>query len=268
MLLPFCWFVLVLGLWILWLGLLVILQVVFGLGFDGFYFLSRGWEQVMSGRESCLLGVLSIELLIRYWSLLLALRLFLVMAVGGLFKIMRFMRMVIWDVWVCACCGACEMFLILGWVSGFMLSSYGFWKMLWVDLAGYCYEGLMVFMWVLSVLRLLGWWLKMFVWVWKIGECFRVERWGYGLHRPPILFSRYRGYFFNFCAADGETVFGFAVCFLWYVVVVSICCWSWGALAGSVVLVVIIVDVLGAIVAPAPCGSPGVCKLLRRLTVR
>ena len=49
----------------------------------------------MSGRESCLLGVLSIELLIRYWSLLLALRLFLVMAVGGLFKIMRFMRMVI-----------------------------------------------------------------------------------------------------------------------------------------------------------------------------
>ena len=32
--------------------------------------------------------------------------------------------------------------------------------------------------------------------------------------------------------------------------------------AGSVLLVVIIVDFVVAIVAPAPCGSPGVCKLL------
>lgn len=33
------------------------------------------------------------------------------------------------------------------------------------------------------------------------------------------------------------------------------------------VLDVIIVDIVMAIVAPAPCGSPGVCKLLRGLTV-
>jgi hypothetical protein len=41
------------------------------------------------GRESCLLGVLTVELLVRHWSLLQALRLFLVMAVGGLFKVVR-----------------------------------------------------------------------------------------------------------------------------------------------------------------------------------
>jgi hypothetical protein len=46
-------------------------------------------EQVMRSRESCLLGVLPVKLLIRHWSLLLALRLFLVMAVGGLFKVVR-----------------------------------------------------------------------------------------------------------------------------------------------------------------------------------
>lgn len=45
--------------------------------------------QVVSGWESCLLGVLPVELLIRHGSLLLALRLFLVMAVGGLFKVVR-----------------------------------------------------------------------------------------------------------------------------------------------------------------------------------
>lgn len=32
------------------------------------------------------------------------------------------------------------------------------------------------------------------------------------------------------------------------------------------VLVVVIVDVVVAIVAPAPCGSPGACKLLERFS--
>lgn len=78
MLLPFCWFVLGPGLWILRLGFLM-----------GLIFCREVVEQVMRGREGCLLGVLPVELLIRHWSLLLALRLFLVMAVGGFFKVVR-----------------------------------------------------------------------------------------------------------------------------------------------------------------------------------
>ena len=34
------------------------------------------------------------------------------------------------------------------------------------------------------------------------------------------------------------------------------------------VLVVVIVNVVVAIVAPAPCGSPGVCKLLQGLVMQ
>lgn len=82
---------LVLRLWILRLGLLGILPVVFvlSLGLMSLIFYREVVEQVMRGQESCLLGVLSVELPIRHWSLLLALRLFLVMAVGGFFKVVR-----------------------------------------------------------------------------------------------------------------------------------------------------------------------------------
>ena len=91
MLLPFCCFVV--GSWAMGIKAEVAGYSAgcfcFEFVLDESYFLSRDWEQVMSGRESCLLGVVPVELLIRHWSLLLALRLFLVMALGGLFKVVR-----------------------------------------------------------------------------------------------------------------------------------------------------------------------------------
>jgi hypothetical protein len=58
------------------------------LGFDGSYFLSRGCRAGYEVPGELLIRVLPVKLLIRHWSLLLALRLFLVM-VAAWFEVFR-----------------------------------------------------------------------------------------------------------------------------------------------------------------------------------